>query len=227
MVVVPEISRFWGHVWIYHSHCARDSGHPNGPEETIAGLAGYVKREIAGYRLTWAFRTIPTATAAKIVHFLAIHVHEWHLPIQRYIADPDRNRMHLPMMLQRIQCLMDDLRHNIHHIIPRSVYAIHLQSSFELQGQLVALESGYSTLPKTVGSTADRLQRGPESIPDDQLRQLMVLEYTDGEIAEIFGGSTKTIQRRRKGIGLLRRAFLHSTTDARLTEVSDCVLGAT
>jgi hypothetical protein len=162
-------------------------------------------------------------TAAKLVNFLAIHVQEWHPPIQRYIAVPDSNRMRLLMILERIQCLIDDLRDNIHQIIPSSVYAIHLQISLEVRVQLVSLESGYSPLTKTVGSTADRR---PKSIPDDQLRELMTLKYTDGEIAEIFGGSTKTIQRRRKGIGLLRPAFLHSTTDARLAEVIDFVPGA-
>jgi hypothetical protein len=67
--------------------------------------------------------------AAEIVNLLAIPVQEWHFPIQRYMADPARNRMHLPMMLKQMQCLIDDLRHNIHHIIPSSVYGIYLQSS--------------------------------------------------------------------------------------------------
>jgi hypothetical protein len=115
--------------------------------------------------------------AAEVVNLLAIHVQEWHLPTQRYIANPDRGRIHLPMIvLERIQCLIYDLQHNIHHIIPGSVYAAHIQSSFELRDQLVALESGYLTLTKTIGSTADRLQPGPESISDDQLRGLMKLE---------------------------------------------------
>jgi hypothetical protein len=159
--------------------------------------------------------------AAEIVNLLAIHVQECHLPIQRYIADPDRSPMQLPSMLERIQGLISDLRNGIHHIVPSSVYALHLQSSFELQDQLVALEAGYSTLTTGTEPAIPRLQRGPKSIPEDQLRELMMLEYTDPEIADIFSVCTKTIQRARKGLGLLRRALLHSTTDARLAEVSN------
>lgn len=79
-----------------------------------------------------------------------------------------------------------DLRNDIHHIVPNSVYALHLQSLFELQNQLVALEGGYSTLITGTETTTPGSQRGCESIPDDQLRKLIKLEYMHPEIENLW-----------------------------------------
>jgi hypothetical protein len=98
-----------------------------------------------------------------------------------------------------------------------------LQASFDLQDRLVAIERGFTSglAPTTdVARVISRKDRAPGAIPRKGLKGMLALEYTDKEIGDWFGCSAKTVYRRRRRLGLLRRALMHSTTDAMLARVS-------
>jgi hypothetical protein len=179
--------------------------------------------------------------AAEAIQLLAVEVGEMHLEARRYIAaGPGRNPFQLPEELQRIRGLMDDLQPQAHRLVPQNVYAHHLQNTRDIETQLLAIENGFARrlqpLRRGEGEeeqeeiedqnegeeewevdNGGRMRR--DDIPEDDLRELLDMEYTDVKIAEIYGCHPRTVARRLRDLRIWRRALLNSTTDEALAEV--------
>lgn len=160
---------------------------------------------------------------AAAVNELALQVHEVHLSPLRYIADPERDPLQLPVELGTMRGLIHRLQTKVHGMVPHNIYAHHLQQSYDIEAQLRALEDGLVKLQargEIVNRT--RAQRAPGAIPEDELQHLFDIDMTDKEIAELYGCSPRTVYRRRKSLGMLRRAAMPAMTDRRLAQVIFC-----
>ena len=160
---------------------------------------------------------------AAVVNDLAVQVHEIHLSPLRFLADPNRDPLQLPVELETIRRLIHGLRTRVHGLVPHDIFAHHLQQSYDIEARLRALEDGLVELPAPEErDNRTRAQRAPDAIPEDELRHLFDSDMPDKQIAEFYGCSARTVARRRGELFMPRRAAMHATTDQRLAEVSPC-----
>ncbi|KAJ9094916.1 hypothetical protein QFC20_006775 [Naganishia adeliensis] len=155
----------------------------------------------------------------NVVNEIAVQVQEIHLSPLRYLADPERDPLQLPIELETIRRLINGLRTKVYGMVPQGVFADHLQQSYDIETQLRALEDGLVELPaREERENRTRAQRAPDAIAEDDLRHLLDSGMTDIQIGSFFGLSARTVARRRGRLHLERRAAMHAMTDQRLAE---------
>lgn len=154
--------------------------------------------------------------AFTATHHLASRVQEIHLLTQAYLGNLDRNPLHLTAYLASIRNLLKDLQDNVLGRVPDAVFATHWQNTVHLEEALLALEAGYVRNAAGEGLLRDALV----NIDEEELRNMVDLEFTDKEVAQLLHCSVKTVYRKRKQLGLKKYALQHTTPDDILKQVS-------
>ncbi|KAI5448739.1 hypothetical protein NCC49_001338, partial [Naganishia albida] len=148
--------------------------------------------------------------ALAVVQQLAICVQEIMLPTQEYLADNDREPLHLTAHITNIRELMHDLADNVFGAVPDAVFSQHWRSAQQLEETLIALERGYLR-DAHLAPEQDRIREIRMS--EGVLREQVEMQMTDKDIAKIHDCSTKTVYRERRKIGLFKYLRQHTTPD--------------
>ncbi|KAJ9102320.1 hypothetical protein QFC20_005013 [Naganishia adeliensis] len=131
---------------------------------------------------------------ANVVNELAVQVQRIHLSPLRYLAEPERDPLQLPIELGTIRRLIKGLRAKVHGMVPQGVFAHHLQQSYDIETQLRALEDALVEIPaREENENRTRAQRAPDAIPKDDPRYLLASDMTDIQIGSFFALSARTV----------------------------------
>lgn len=151
------------------------------------------------------------------VHHLALRVQEIQLRTQEYLANDDRNPLHLTAYLTNVRDLMEDLGDHVFGQVPDAIFAQHWRSSTQLEEALLGLERG---LLRDAHLAAEQDRVREIRMSEGVLREQVGLKMTDKEIAKIYQCSTKTVYRRRRKLGLRKHLRERLTSDEELRGVS-------
>lgn len=143
----------------------------------------------------------------QVVTAVSSYIQERQLPVNRYLADPNRHPLELPDHVESMNLLLSRLAEIVLGRVPLPAYAGHYHSTLRLIESLEALKEGFSQdLPALAqGSTLRR------DITKGNLQEMMKAKMTDAQIGIAFGCSAKTIYRRHFELNLHRRALMKST----------------
>lgn len=152
---------------------------------------------------------------------LAIQVQEILAAPLALLENPDRDAESIHTQLNVARHLIHELRQNAHDKVPRGIFQQHFQRCYDIETNLIALEDGLLSLPvRNQQATRARADRSPASIPAEDITNMFYTDVQDVQMAQIFGCSARTVARRRKQLGLERRAATRRTTDEEVARVS-------